>query len=84
MIIMEDVQMKNICAKMVPRFLNDEQKERDLQKSQDILKELKTEPDVLSRVVTSDKSWISSTIHSPNGRAWNEKVRLHQGLRKRG
>ena len=54
-IIIEDLEMKMICAKMVPRLLNDEQKECQLQECQDILKELETEADMLIRVVTSDE-----------------------------
>ena len=43
---------------MVPRLLNEGQKERRVQKCQDILEELKTEPNLLKRVVTGDESWI--------------------------
>ena len=50
--------MRKICAKMVSRLLNDEQKECRVQICQNILKELETEPDMLSRVVTGDESWI--------------------------
>ena len=43
---------------MVPRLLNDEQKERLGQVCQVILKELEIEPDMLTRVVTGDEWWI--------------------------
>ena len=55
---MEDLGKRKICAKIVPRLLNNEQKEHCVQLCQDILKELETEPYMLSRVVTSDGSWI--------------------------
>ena len=54
-IITED---QKICAKMVPRLLKEGQKERRVQVCQDILEQLKTEPDLLKRVVTGDESWI--------------------------
>ena len=57
-IITEDLGMKKVCAKMVPRLLNDGQKENRVQVCQDILKQLEITPDLLSRVVTGDESWI--------------------------
>ena len=50
--------MRKICAKMVPRLLNEGQKEWRVQVCQDILKQLETEPNLLKRVVTGDESWI--------------------------
>ena len=50
--------MRKICAKMVPRLLNEQQKERRVQVCHDILEELETEPNLLGRVITSGESWI--------------------------
>ena len=36
-IIMEDLGMRKICAKMVPKLLDDDQKERRVEVCQDIL-----------------------------------------------
>ena len=82
-IITEDLGMRKICAKMVPRLLNEGQKERRVQVCQDILEQLETEPNLLKRVVTGDESWISSTIHSPNGRVLNGRVHCHQDPTRR-
>ena len=57
-IIKEDLGVRKICAKMVPRLLNEGQKERLVQVCQDILEQLETEPNLLKRVVTGDESWI--------------------------
>ena len=57
-IITEDLCMSKICAKMVPRLLNEGQKERRVQVCQDILEQLETEPNLLKRFVTGDESWI--------------------------
>ena len=57
-IITEDLGMRKVCAKMVPRLLNDGQKENHVQVCQDILKQLEITPDLLSRVVTGDELWI--------------------------
>ena len=57
-IITEDLVMRKVCAKMVLRLLNDGQKENRVQVCQDILKQLEITPDLLSRVVTGDESWV--------------------------
>ena len=55
---MEDLGMRKICAKMVPKLLDDDQKEWCMEVSQDILEHLQTEPDLLQRIITGDESWI--------------------------
>ena len=57
-IITEDLGMRKICTKMVPRLLNKEQKERRVQVYQDILEQLETESNLLKRIVTGNESWI--------------------------
>ena len=57
-IITEDLGMRKICEKMVPRLLNEGQNEQRVQVCQDILDQLETEPNLLKRVVTGDESWI--------------------------
>ena len=49
---------RKICAKIVPRLLNEGQKERRVQVCQDILEQLETELNLLKKVVTGDESWI--------------------------
>ena len=57
-IITDYLGMRKICAKMVPRLLNEGQKERRVQVCHDIWRQLETEPNLLKRVVTGDESWI--------------------------
>ena len=57
-IIMKHLGMRKICAKMVPRLLNEQQKERCVQVCHDFLEELETEPNLLGRVITGDESCI--------------------------
>ena len=57
-IIMEELEMRKICAKMVPRLLTDEQKERRVEMCHDILTRLETNPNLLGRTITGDESWI--------------------------
>ena len=56
--IMEDLGMRKIWAKMVPRLLNVGQKERRVQVCQDILEQLETASNLLKKVVTGNESWI--------------------------
>ena len=57
--IAEGLGLRKICAKMVPRLLNEGQKEQRVQVRQDILEQLdtrlETETNLLRRVVTSDE-----------------------------
>ena len=57
-IITEDLGIKKMCAKMVPRLQNEGQKERRVQVCQDILEQLQTEPYLLKRFVTGNETWI--------------------------
>ena len=57
-IITEDLEMRKLCAKMVPKLLNNDQKDRRLQVCQDILGRLQTQPNLLEKVITGDESWI--------------------------
>ena len=57
-IITKHLGMRKICAKMVPRLLNEQQKKRRVQVCHDILEKLETEPNLLERVITGDESWI--------------------------
>ena len=56
-IITEDLGMRKICTKMVPRLRNEGQKEWRVQGCQDILELLETKPNLLKRVVAGDESW---------------------------
>ena len=57
-IIVEELRMRKICAKMFPRLSTDEQKERCMEVCQDILTRLETDPNLLGRTITGNESWI--------------------------
>lgn len=56
-IITEGLGRRKVCAKMVPRLLNVDQKERRMQMCRDIIERLQNEPDLLRRVITGDETW---------------------------
>ncbi|XP_066959215.1 histone-lysine N-methyltransferase SETMAR-like [Macrobrachium rosenbergii] len=57
-IVTEDVNMRKICAKVVPKNLTEGQKETRLSICQDIVNCLSTEPNMLNRAITGDESWL--------------------------
>lgn len=57
-IITEKLNMRKICAKLVPQVLTDDQKENRVFICQELLDRLTTEPTFLNRVITGDETWI--------------------------
>ena len=56
--LQKTLRIKKICAKMVPCLLNEDQMKQHVHVCHDILEQLKTELDLLKRVVTGDELWI--------------------------
>jgi len=50
--------MGKVCAKMVPKLLSDEQKERRKELCLDLLQCIENEPDLLNSIITCDESWV--------------------------
>lgn len=57
-IVTDDLQMRKVCAKLVPKILSPEQKERRLTDCQDMLDRLVADPNFLDKTVTGDESWV--------------------------
>ena len=57
-ILTEVLEMRKICAKIVPKNLSAEPKENRLFISQEMLDRLNREPNFMDRVVTGDESWV--------------------------
>jgi len=57
-IITENLHMRKICAKLVPKNLSDEKKENLLLISRELLDLLTSEPDFLQRMITGDETWV--------------------------
>lgn len=56
-ILTDDLSMKKLCAKMVPKNLSAEQKHVRMSISQDCLEQVEADPTLLDRVITGDESW---------------------------
>ena len=56
-ILTQDLGMRHVIAKFVPRLLTEDQRKSRLAVCQDLKKELQNDPNFLSRVITCDESW---------------------------
>ena len=79
-IITEDLGMRKSCAKMIPKLLSDDQKERRVLVCKNILERLETEP---SKSLLEMRVGSLSMIQKRSDKAFNGKVPDHQGPRKR-
>ena len=57
-IIREELKMRKICTKFVPRVLREDQKERRCHNSREMIELINSDPAVLGGLVTCDESWI--------------------------
>ena len=57
-VIREELKMRKICAKFVPRVLREDQKERRCHDSREMVKLINSDPAVLDALVTCDESWL--------------------------
>ncbi|XP_037804871.1 protein GVQW3-like [Penaeus monodon] len=57
-IIHDEMNMRKICVKSVPRVLSDEQKERRVSDSREMVELINSDSRVLMALVTCDESWI--------------------------
>ena len=57
-IIREEREMQKICAKLVPRVLREDQKERRCHDSREMVEPINSDPAVFDALVTCDESWI--------------------------
>ena len=56
--IREELKMRMICAKFVPRVLREDQKERLCHDSREMVELISSDPAVLDALVTCDENWI--------------------------
>ena len=57
-LIREELKMRKICAKFVPRVLREDQKEWHCYDSREMVELINSDPSVLDTLVTCDESWI--------------------------
>ena len=57
-IIREELEIRKICVKFVPRVLREHQKERRCHNSREMVELINSDPALLDALVTCDESWI--------------------------
>ena len=57
-ILTDQLQMRKICAKLVPKKLSVEQKANQVEVCQDLLGRLKIEPDFMDKIIARGNSWV--------------------------
>jgi len=57
-ILREELNMRKVCANMVPKVLSFEQKECCKELCLDLLQHTENEPDLLNSIITCDETWI--------------------------
>jgi len=57
-ILREELNLRKVCAKMVPKLLSNEQKERRKELCLDLLQRVENEPDLLNSIITCDETWV--------------------------
>ncbi len=63
-IITQDLKLRKIASRFIPKILTDNQKQRHVDATQRNLQRLEDEPLLLRRVVTGDESWVH--CYQPN------------------
>ncbi|UYV81375.1 hypothetical protein LAZ67_20000980 [Cordylochernes scorpioides] len=57
-IVTDDLQMRKVCAKLVPKVLTQDQKELRVLRCQELLDLIQNEPGFLNSVIIGDESWM--------------------------
>ncbi|XP_066258179.1 histone-lysine N-methyltransferase SETMAR-like [Euwallacea similis] len=57
-ILTNELGMRKICSKMVPKNLSQNQKDIRKERCLDLLESIENEPNFVERVITSDESWV--------------------------
>jgi hypothetical protein len=69
-ILTQDLCMSKVCAKMVPKNLTTEQKANRRDMRLDLMDRLAREPELFSRVITGDESWILEHDRETKRQSW--------------
>ena len=70
-ILTEDLDMRKVCAKMIPKELTEEQKQRRVTICQDLLER---QDGILGRDITGDETWVTNTTLKRSGEVHNGKL----------
>ena len=75
-ILTQDLDMRKLCAKMVPKKLKTKQRANWRDVSLDLLDRLDREPEFFSHVITGDESWILEYDPETKRQSWEWHCKL--------
>ena len=78
-IITEDLHMRKICVKLVPKNLSNEQKDNCVLVSRDLLDRVVSEPNFLQRVIIGNETWVFE--YNPTTKRQSSEWHTSQSLR---
>ena len=81
-IVTEDLHVRKICAKLIPKNLPDEQKDNRVLVSWELLDHVTSEPDFLQRVITGDETGVFEYDPKPNDRVQSGTLPSHLDQRR--
>ena len=81
-ILSEELGMRKICAKMVPRNLTQQQRDARVSVSAELLEQVEADPDLVERVITGDESWFFQYDPETKRQSLEWRLKDHQGQRK--
>jgi len=79
----EDLDMRKLSAKWVPKYLNEDQKSQRCQSSEPILEFFRRDPnDFMSRLVTMDEPGYITIIWRQSNNQWSGGIAAHPASKK--
>ena len=85
LILTEELVMRKICAKMLPRNLTQQQRDARLSVCADLLEQVEVDPELMDRVITGEESWFFR--YDPEAKhqslKWPKKARKATHLREK-
>ena len=57
-ILLHDLGMQKVCAKMVPKILSKDQKQNRVKFCEDMLEKIKDDSYILRQIITGDEIWV--------------------------
>ena len=57
-ILLHDLGMQKVCAKMVPKILLEDQKQNQFKFCKNMLEKIKDNLDILRQIITKNKTWV--------------------------
>ena len=72
--------MKHVAAKIVPKLVNFEHKQRRMDIAQEMLKTFNEDPDLLKKVITADESWLYGNDRKAFCYDWGDKRKIEAAV----